>query len=256
MNRGFGINFLDEDEAPNRDHAGVMQCMGYPNPFHQWSMLRNLDKKGTKISGFTLHISCTKCLPVFCWFNPHQDIQQKKTKPIKTVVGPNSPRSFGGKKNKSPCLFGPKCQKSPRFLPGGRHQGRVQGMSHAPNRLVSGRTCLGTSTKPLEFGSEILDKTQVTTSEHRLKMRNKWKNMEKWGGDSSFQITWIVTACTRPGYGQDARRNVLNKDVDTPSPQACCPQRSGQFSRNRVGMSPTRNYPLVNSHITMGNHHV
>lgn len=115
----------------------------------------------------------------------------KKPKPIKTVVGPNSPRSFGGKKNKSPCLFGPKCQKSPRFLPGGRHQGRVQGMSHAPNRLVSGRTCLGTSTKPLEFGSEILDKTQVTTSEHRLKMRNKWKNMEKWGGDSSFQITGL-----------------------------------------------------------------
>ena len=118
-------------------------------------------------------------------------ISNKKNKAHQNCGWPKFPTVFRGQKNKSPCLFGPKCQKSPRFLPGGRHQGRVQGMSHAPNRLVSGRTCLGTSTKPLEFGSEILDKTQVTTSEHRLKMRNKWKNMEKWGGDSSFQITGL-----------------------------------------------------------------
>jgi hypothetical protein len=79
--------------------------MGYPNPFHQWSMLRNLDKKGTKISGFTLHISCTKCLPVFCWFNPHQDIQQKKQSPSKLWLA-QIPHGLSGAKKTNPrvCL--------------------------------------------------------------------------------------------------------------------------------------------------------
>ena len=138
--------------------------MRYPNPW--------------KTSGrcSTLHISCTKCLPVFCWFNPHQDIQQKKQSPSKLWLA-QIPHGLSGAKKTNPRVCLVQNVKNHRvFCRVADIKGVCKAWATPQTAWYPAAPAWEHQHKPLEFGSEILDKTQVTTSEHRLKMRNKWKN--------------------------------------------------------------------------------
>ena len=124
MNRGFGINFLDE----------VSESM--------------------KTSGrcSTLHISCTKCLPVFCWFNPHQDIQPKKQSPSKLWLA-QIPHGLSGAKKQIPVFVWSKMSKITAFSAGwqtsracARHEPRPKPLGirpHLPGNININHWSLG-----------------------------------------------------------------------------------------------------------------
>ena len=148
MNRGFGINFLDE----------VSESMK-----NQWSMLHTSHQL-YKMFASVLLVQSPSRYPT------------KKTKPIKTVVGPNSPRSFGGKKTNPRVCLVQNVKNHRVFCRVADIKGVCKAWATPQTAWYPAAPAWEHQHKPLEFGSEILDKTQVTTSEHRLKMRNKWKN--------------------------------------------------------------------------------